>query len=66
MATLKKLNKWWPRLPRLSVMCWRQHRRYYSLTHRARNIIQSGELGQLVVSGQWTLRKADAYYDPDW
>ena len=43
------------------------HRRYYSLTHRARNIIQSGELGQLVaVSGQWTLRKADAYYDPDW
>ena len=43
------------------------HRRYYSLTHKARNIIQSGELGQLVaVNGQWTLRKADAYYDPDW
>ncbi len=43
------------------------HRRYYGLTHRARNIIQSGELGQLVaVSGQWTMRKADDYYHSDW
>ena len=43
------------------------HRRYYSLIHRAREIIQSGELGQLVaVSGQWTVRKADAYFHPDW
>ena len=43
------------------------HRRYYGLVHKAREIIQSGELGQLVaVSGQWTVRKADDYYDPDW
>lgn len=43
------------------------HRRYYGLAHRARDIVQSGELGQLVaVNGQWTVRKADDYYEPDW
>ena len=43
------------------------HRRYYAQVHKAREIIQSGELGQLVaVSGQWTVRKNANYYDPDW
>jgi len=42
-------------------------RRYYPQVHKAREIIQSGQLGPLVaVSGQWTLRKPDNYYDPDW
>ena len=43
------------------------HRRYYSLVRRAREILQSGGLGQVVaVNGQWTARKADGYYLPDW
>ena len=42
-------------------------RRYYPQVHKAREIIQGGELGQLVaVSGQWTVRKPADYYDPDW
>jgi predicted dehydrogenase len=42
-------------------------RRYYPQVDRARALIQEGALGQLIaVSGQWTLRKPDAYYDPDW
>lgn len=42
-------------------------RRYYPQVERARAIVQGGELGQLVaVSGQWTLRKPDDYYAPDW
>jgi predicted dehydrogenase len=43
------------------------HRRYYPAVHKAREILRSGALGDLLgVSGQWTVRKADAYYNPDW
>lgn len=43
------------------------HRRYYPQVGLARQIIQGGLLGQLIgVSGQWTLRKPDHYYDADW
>ena len=42
-------------------------RRYYPQVEKAREIIRSGALGQLVaVSGQWTLRKHESYYDPEW
>jgi len=42
-------------------------RRYYPQVDRAREIVQSGELGALIaVSGQWTLRKPTNYFDPDW
>ena len=42
-------------------------RRYYPQVERARAIVRGGDLGQLVaVSGQWTLRKPDDYYAPDW
>ncbi len=43
------------------------HRRYYTLVHKAREIVQSGKLGRLVaVTGQWNARKHDDYYSPDW
>jgi predicted dehydrogenase len=43
------------------------HRRYYSLVHEAREIVQSGKLGRLVaVTGQWNTRKHDDYYSPEW
>ncbi len=43
------------------------HRRYYEQVDRAREMIEAGVLGQLVaVSGQWNMRKHDAYYEPDW
>lgn len=43
------------------------HRRYYPFIHKAREILQKGELGQVVaVNGQWTLRKADSYFDQTW
>lgn len=43
------------------------HRRYYALTNKARDVIQSGVLGQLVaINGQWTTLKHDDYYLPDW
>ena len=43
------------------------HRRYYSVTQKARQLVRDGVLGQLVgVSGQWTTRKADAYFAPTW
>ena len=43
------------------------HRRYYSLVREARDIVQSGKLGRLVaVTGQWSLRKHDDYFSPDW
>ncbi|MBM09851.1 MAG: oxidoreductase [Magnetovibrio sp.] len=43
------------------------HRRYYALVDKAREIIQSGGLGQLVaLSGQWTVRKNNEYYASDW
>jgi len=42
-------------------------RRYYPQVEKAREIVRGGMLGQLVaVSGQWTLRKHETYYDPDW
>ena len=42
-------------------------RRYYPRVHRARQILQGGDLGQLVtISGQWCVRKHDAYFEPDW
>ncbi|MED5407052.1 MAG: Gfo/Idh/MocA family oxidoreductase, partial [Pseudomonadota bacterium] len=38
------------------------HRRYYTITQKARQLVREGALGELVgVSGQWTTRKADAY-----
>ena len=43
------------------------HRRYYPFVHKAREILRNGDLGQLVaVNGQWTLRKADSYFDQTW
>jgi predicted dehydrogenase len=43
------------------------HRRYYPLIRRAREIVQSGELGQLVgVSMLWALMKPDNYFDVPW
>ncbi len=42
-------------------------RRYYPQVEKARDLVQGGALGPLVaVSGQWTLRKHESYYDPDW
>lgn len=43
------------------------HRRYTPHVTRAREIVQSGELGRLVaVSGHWFVRKPDAYYEPEY
>ena len=43
------------------------HRRYYPQVEKARDLVQSGALGQLVaVSGQWCVRKHNDYYAPDW
>lgn len=43
------------------------HRRYYGLVQRAREMLNSGVIGQLVaVSGQWNMRKHRDYYEPDW
>ncbi len=42
-------------------------RRYYALVNKARELIQQGRIGKLIsVSGQWTVRKPDDYYDADW
>ena len=42
-------------------------RRYYPCAEKARDIIQSGQLGTLMaVIGQWTARKDDPYYAPEW
>lgn len=42
-------------------------RRYYPCSEKARDIIQSGQLGTLMaVIGQWTVRKDDLYYSPQW
>ena len=68
MATLAEADQ----VVAQSAACGRQvlvghHRRYYGLVHKAREIVRSGALGQLVaVNGQWTVRKADDYYAPDW
>lgn len=43
------------------------HRRYFPLIRRAREIVQSGELGQLVgVSMLWALMKPDSYFEVPW
>jgi predicted dehydrogenase len=43
------------------------HRRYFPLIRRAREIVQSGELGQLVgVSMLWALMKPDNYFEAAW
>lgn len=43
------------------------HRRYFPLIRRAREIVQSGELGQLVgVSMLWALMKPDSYFAVAW
>jgi len=42
-------------------------RRYYALVEKTRQLIASGELGDLVaINGQWTVKKVDDYYDPGW
>ncbi len=42
-------------------------RRHYDMVAKAREVITSGQIGQLVaVSGLWCLRKHDAYYAADW
>lgn len=42
-------------------------RRYYTQLHRTRDIVCSGTIGQLVaVHGQWSVRKNDSYYEPEW
>jgi len=43
------------------------HRRYYEVIQRTRELLRDGTLGQLVgVTGQWTTRKADVYFEPEW
>jgi predicted dehydrogenase len=42
-------------------------RRYYPCVTKAKELIESGAIGTLLgVSGQWTCRKDEAYYTPDW
>lgn len=42
-------------------------RRYYGLVHKTRELVQGGGLGRfLSVNGQWTVKKANDYYDADW
>ena len=44
------------------------HRRYYPVLQRAKEIVESGDIGDLVtVHGHWTVLKAGGgYWDPDW
>lgn len=43
------------------------HRRHFPLVKRAREIVQGGELGQLLgISILWALMKGDDYYIPEW
>jgi len=43
------------------------HRRYFPLIRRAREIVQSGELGQLIgISMLWALMKPDNYFEIPW
>lgn len=43
------------------------HRRHTPVLARARQIIQGGDIGDLVtVNGQWTVKKDDAYFAPEW
>lgn len=42
-------------------------RRYYPCAAKAKELIDSGAIGTLIgVTGQWSLRKDDAYYAPQW
>lgn len=43
------------------------HRRHFPLVKRAREIVRSGKLGQLIgISILWALMKGDDYYIPEW
>ena len=43
------------------------HRRYFPVIRRAREIVQSGELGKLIgVSMLWALMKPDVYFNVEW
>ncbi len=43
------------------------HRRYYPVVQETRRLIKEGAIGDLIaVTGQWTTRKHDAYFEPDW
>lgn len=43
------------------------HRRYFPLIRRAREIVQSGQLGKLIgVSMIWALMKPDVYFKVEW
>lgn len=42
-------------------------RRYYPCAAKAKEMIENGVLGRLMgMSGQWAVRKDDAYYVPEW
>jgi len=45
-----------------------QHRRHYPVLQRAREIIEDGEIGEMIaLHGHWTLLKhGRGYWDPDW
>lgn len=45
-----------------------QHRRHYPVLSRARAILTSGEIGEIVtVHGHWTvLKEGGGYWDPEW
>ncbi len=41
------------------------HRRYYGNIQKTRELIRKGALGKLIgISGMWTVRKADSYFEP--
>lgn len=43
------------------------HRRYYEIIKKTRKMIKEGAIGKLVgISGMWSVRKADSYFDPPW
>ena len=43
------------------------HRRFDPAVRAAREILDSGEIGELVgISGLWAVRKPDAYYEAEW
>ena len=43
------------------------HRRYYGKIKKTRELINKGAIGKLVgISGMWSVRKPDSYFDPPW
>jgi len=43
------------------------HRRYYGKIKKTRDMIKKGVIGKLVgISGMWSVRKSDSYFDPTW